>query len=398
MKTRDVAWIIFLSTGIVLGLDFATNSLDTKKYAWDFVYYIALAKDGFDAKPLASPFAYRYLTPFIVNGISKIANLSIGNGFLVVAWVGALTQLTGIFLFTNWLTKSRKGAYLAMFVTALSLFNVKFLLFDIYRPDHFAYALILLQTYFAFEKKFLPLLITTIIASQIREFNIIPLIAYLIASWRSEERATNISQLFFSALFLLPAIILPRVLIPVTENYQIVGFSPNGILTAILLPLMPTVDVNFIFSILAYLLPLLFIADIKTIRAALSSLSDIQRGYLYAYTVLVLILSYFGGTDFFRFATFLFLPQILLIGLITPQKSNLENGLMLAVTFLFNRIWLPFPIWDKDQYLDFYGGFSLRLNWSTLYRFLECLAFIALGFFFKKNWQKPADETTTNFH
>jgi len=393
MKARNFLWIVFISALIVMGLDLLTNSIDIKKYAWDFVYYIAMAKDGFKAQPMASPFAYRYLTPLIVNGITRISSLSIENGFLVIAYLGAIAQLTGIFFFTNWLTHSRKGAYLAMSVTALSLFNVKFLLFDVYRPDHLAYALILLQTYFAFEKKFLPLLITTVIASQIREFNVIPLAAYLIASWHTEERPANIRRMFFSALLLLPVIILPRVLIHVTENYQIVGLSPDGILTALFLPLIPTVDINFIFSLLAYLLPLLFIADIKTIKAALEGLPTDQRRYFYAYTILVLILSFFGGTDFFRFATYLFLPQILLIGLIAPQKSNLQIGVMLAVTFIFNRIWMPFPIWNKDQYLDFYGAFALRLNGSTLYRILEGLAFIFLGVLLRKqNRFSPAQE------
>lgn len=394
MKARDIAWIILLSTGIVLGLDMLTNAIDTKKYAWDFLYYIAMARDGFKAQPLASPFAYRYLTPLIVNGISRISSLSIENGFLVIAYLGAITQLAGIFFFTNWLTRSRKGAYLAMLVTALSLFNVKFLLFDIYRPDHLAYTLILLQTYFAFEKKFLPLLVTTIIASQIREFNIIPLVAYLVASWRSQEHTNVIKHTIFSTIFLLPVIVLPRLLIPVTENYQIVGLSQDGILTALLLPLIPTVDINFIFSLLSYFLPLLFITDIKTIKATLAGLPDHQRHYLYVYTILVLILSFFGGTDFFRFTTFLFLPQIILIGLIAPQKSNLQLGSMLVITFIFNRIWLPFPIWDKDQYLDFYGAFSLRLNWSTLYRILECLVFILLGLLLRKQHQSFSTKKT----
>jgi len=387
MKTREIAWIIFLSISIVLGLDLVTNAIDTKKYAWDFLYYIAMARDGFHAQPMASPFAYRYLTPLIVNGISRIPSLSIESGFLVIAYLGAIAQLTGIFLFTYWLTKSRKGAYLATLITTLSLFNVKFLLFDIYRPDHLAYALILIQTYFAFEKKFIPLLIVTIIASQIREFNFIPLLAYLAASWYSQEQRVVIRNSLISALFIFPAILLPRVLIPVTENYQIVGLSQDGILTALLLPLVPTIDINFIFSLLAYLLPLLFIADLRTIKTTLSNLPDGQRGYLYAYTILVLILSFFGGTDFYRFATFLFLPQIILIGLIAPQKSNIQIGSMLAVTFIFNRIWLPFPIWDKNQYLDFYGAFALRFNKAPLYRILECLVYIFVGFLFRKQNQ-----------
>ncbi len=150
--------------------------------------------------------------------------------FYVIAYLGAIAQLTGIFFFTNWLTRSRKGAYLAMLVTALSLFNVKFLLFDIYRPDHLSYALILLQTYFAFKKKFLPLLITTIIASQIREFNIIPLIAYLISSWYSEERSVVIKQIFFSAIFMLPAIIFAESIDPchgeLSNRWIVTGWHP----------------------------------------------------------------------------------------------------------------------------------------------------------------------------
>ncbi len=392
MKTRDIFWIVCFSAILVLGLDLLTNAIDTKKYAWDFVYYITLAKDGFDAKPLASPFAYRYLTPFTVNLISRASGLSIEHGFLIVAYFGAIAQLTGVFLFTHWLTKSRKGAAIAMAVTALSLFNVKFLLFDIYRPDHLAYALILLQTYFAFEKKFLPLLIATVIASQIREFNIVPLVAYLVVALRTEERPKFIGQTSLSALFLLPAIILPRLLIPVTENYQIAGFSPEAILTTLLLPFMPSVSINFIFSIFAYLLPLLFLADTKTIKSTLAGLPDNQRIYLYTYTVLVLFLSFLGGTDFFRFATFLFLPQIILFGFIAPQKSNLSIGLMLAAIFIFNRIWMPFPMADRDQYRDFYGGHSLQLSMATLYRSLEWLAFVIVG----NIWRRKNPPIRTN--
>jgi len=92
----DVLWAVFISVIVIAALDLATNSLDTEKYAWDFVYYIAMARDGFDAQPLASPFAYRYLTPLLVNWISQATRLSIEEGFTVVAWVGALAQAAGI--------------------------------------------------------------------------------------------------------------------------------------------------------------------------------------------------------------------------------------------------------------------------------------------------------------
>lgn len=392
MKTRELLWILLLAALTTLGLDFVTNAINTQGNAWDFLYYIALAKDGFQADPLASPFAYRYLTPFIVHGFSLLG-FSIERGFGIIAYFGAITQLTGIFFFVKWLGNSTKGAYLAMAVTALSLFNVKFLLFDIYRPDHLAYALILLQTYLAFNRKFLLLLVVTLIASQIREFNIIPLVAYLFMAVRSEERGLFIKQAAISTICLAPAILLPRLLIPVTENYQLVGLSGDALLTTVILPFIPSVDVNFIFSIFAYLLPLLFLADLKTIKAAFASLPENQRGYVVAYTVFVLVLSFFGGTDFNRFATFLFLPQIILIGLIAPAISSLQISLMLAVTFIFNRLWMQIPDWDVEKYRDFYGGFSLRLNMSMLNRIVELAVFWALGFGVRK-WQSARHEST----
>ena len=396
MKTRELLWILLLAALTTLGLDLVTNAINMQGNAWDFLYYIALAKDGFHADPLASPFAYRYLTPFIVHGFSLLG-FSIERGFGIIAYFGAIMQLTGIFFFVKWLGNSTKGAYLAMAVTALSLFNVKFLLFDIYRPDHLAYALILLQTYLAFNRKFLPLLLTTLIASQIREFNIIPMVAYLFMSFRTTERGLFIKQAAISTICLVPAILLPRLLIPVTENYQLVGLSGDALLTTVILPFIPSVDVNFIFSVFAYLLPLLFLADLKTIKAAFASLPENQRGYVLAYTLLVLLLSFFGGTDFNRFATFLFLPQIILIGLITPAISSLQISLMLAVAFIFNRLWMHIPDWDVEKYRDFYGGFSLRLNMSTLNRIMELAAFWALGFGVRK-WQGTTQTLESQRH
>ena len=52
---------------------------------------------------------------------------------------------------------------------------------------------------------------------------------------------------------------------------------------------------------------------------------------------------------------------------------------MLAGIFLFNRLWLPFPMSDVGQYLDFYGGFGTRFGWPSVLRILECLAFIGVG-------------------
>lgn len=385
MSRKELFSISLVSIALITVLDLFTNSIDTSRNTWDFIYYIALAKDGFHATLLASPFAYRYLTPGLVH-LLTLTGLTIGQGFQLIAYFGAFTQLTGIYIFTKWATKSKRGAWLAMMFTAFSLFNVKFLLFDIYRPDHFAYVLILIQTYFAFERKFLPLLILTIIASQIREFNIVPLLAYFFMLARDTEtsRTTLAKQGIISTISLLPAIVLPRILIPVTENYQIIGLNIEGIVNAIVFPFIPSVSVNFIFAVTAYFLPLALHADPRDLRMEFNRLSKDRRVYLLTYTILILTLTILGGTDINRFVTFLFLPQIILIGMLADRQNNGKLVFIFICLFLFNRLWSHFPDWDVEKYRDFYGGFALQLNINTVYRILELTGFLLLGILVRK--------------
>ena len=389
MKTKiylESRWVFPISFLLIIIIDLLTNTINTTQNQWDFAYYIALAKDGFNAEPLASPFAYRFFTPGLVHLLS-LTGLSIENGFLVIAYFGAIAQLMGIFYFVQWLTKSNRGAWIALFVTAFSMFNIKFLVFDPFRPDHLAYALILLQTYFAFERRFLPLLILTIIGSTIREFTLVPLAAYLfMVAQDSKMRTLAAKQGLIAAILVLPAVFLPRYLIPVTENFQLIGLSTEGLLNAIALFFIPSFPVNFIFSIIAYILPLFLLANLTDVRTAFQQLPDSRRSYLIGYSVLVLILSFFGGTDYNRFATFLFLPQIILIGLL-DQVSNTKLALTFFCLFIFNRLWMHIPDWDVQTYRDFFGGFALQLNLQTAYRYAELFLFIAIGVFMNRKRQ-----------
>lgn len=380
MKTTPGVLLVFpISFLLILILDAMTNSIDTTQNQWDFIYYIAMARDGFNAEPLASPFAYRFFTTGLVNLLFKLG-LSIESGFRLIAYLGAFAQLTGIFFFVRWAAQSARGAWIALFITAFSLFNVKFLVFDPFRPDHLVYALILLQTYFAFERKFLPLLFLTIIGSTMREFTLAPLIAYIFMLAREKEtRTIAVRQGLISALFILPAVILPRLFIPVTDDFQLIGLSPEKLLIAVILPFIPSFPINFVFSVLAYFLPLVLLASPKDIKTAANEFPSHQRAFLLGYTALILFLSFFGGTDYNRFASFLFLPQILLIGRLEQKISTTKLILALFCLFIFNRLWMNIPDWDVQSYRDFYGGFALQLNINTLYRSLELIGFMFIG-------------------
>ncbi len=368
-----------LALALVFAIARFTNPLDTQSVNWDFRYYIAMARDVFHTAG-TSPFAYRYVTTLIVHALIGLPGISIEQGFRIVAYVGAFLQLFGVFLFTQWFTRSTKGAFIALLVTAFSLFNVKYLFFDVYRPDHLAYALILLQTYLAFKRKFLPLLLVTLIASHVREFKVIPLIAYLAEFLREKDRPAVLREASISAVGLVLAVGLPRLLIPVVNNFQFVDLTPNGILRVLIAPLVLSRDANYLYTLIAYLLPILMLASLTEVRAVLKSLSVEVRNYLVVYTGLVLIFSFLGGTDFFRFTTFLFLPQAIILGFLVPRARTLEIVVMGLGVLGFNRIWMQFPVASQGgDYVDLYGGYATRFNEASVLRLLECLALIGVG-------------------
>jgi hypothetical protein len=350
-RTLAVATV---AVGLIGGLELLTNSLDIQKFSWDFRYYIDMARQGF-AAPLASPLAYRYLTPLLVSGISAVFALPVEGGFTAVAYVGAFTQLVSVFLFARWFTGSVKGAWVAMLVIAFSLFHVKFLLFDVFRPDHLAYPLIVLQSYFALKRRFIPLLVTTVVGTQIREFNAIPLLAYLFALAISPEngsasgqRRALFVQVLISAATLGSALAIPRLLIPVVEDFQFVSFSRDGILRPLLAPLILARDANFVYSIVAYLLPVLMLGGRRQLRAVVGAIQAPERAYLLGYSALVLVFSFLGGTDFYRFSTYLLVPQAILVGLLAERYGVLQITLVLLSIVVFNRIWLPFPMTSTE--------------------------------------------------
>jgi hypothetical protein len=201
-----------------------------------------------------------------------------------------------------------------------------------------------------------------------------------------EMRGLAVKQSLASVALILPAVFLPRLLIPVTEDFQIIGLSAEGLLNAMALFFIPSFPVNFIFSVIAYFLPLLLLTNRKDICNTLQNISHPQKTFLIGYTSFVLLLSFFGGTDYNRFASFLFLPQIVLIGLLETTISNQKLGLAFLCILIFNRLWINIPDWDVQAYRDFFGGFALQLNVHTAYRFLELLFFIVLGFFI--NWKR----------
>jgi len=373
--------IIFYITLVVFVIDFFTNTLVIDNHDWDCKNYISIAKYGFKAFPLLSPFAYRFGTPFMASAINAMTGFSLYWCFKIIAYIGVIFQLFSLNLLISSVIKPNRCLYLVILITAFSIANVKAMLFDVYRADHLSYGIILIQCYVCWRRRYLILLILTIIGLQYREFTIVPLIAYIFCALKQDwMKFITFKYLVLTFFCLFFGIMVPRVLIPVTGSVQYIEFSLSGIKRAFTVLLNLKRDFNYIYSFLAYILPILMLASFIDLKKSFSSFSKDIRRFLGCYILFVMILTLFGGTDLIRFISYLFVPQCLILARIMTKKSFINVVLVLFMMSIFNRIWWFVPIWDYEKYLDFFGGYDSRLNLNSLCRALELIFFIAIGF------------------
>jgi hypothetical protein len=161
------------------------------------------------------------------------------------------------------------------------------------------------------------------------------------------------------------------------------------------IPLHIKRDINIVFVISAYFLPfLLLITSTRLIilENKLKSYGNNFLSILKYYMIFVLLLTLYGGTDLARFVSYYFLPLTIFLGVIYPETSFWERILTIIIIFIFNRIWQYFPIWNINKYLDFYGGYSGRINLIVLKRYLEIVLYIillkAIKFYIDKSLNK----------
>ncbi|HVF26122.1 MAG TPA: hypothetical protein VNA23_09550, partial [Anaerolineales bacterium] len=128
-------------------------------------------------------------------------------------------------------------------------------------------------------------------------------------------------------------------------------------------------------------LPFLILYRRSQLKNALGEISIEQVRYLAYYSATVFLLIIIGGTDLDRFATYFFLPLAVLTGLLAQNQSFIKILLVLTLQIIFNRIWLPFPVWDFDLIVNFYSGWSNVINTASLWRFAELIALAVIGNF-----------------
>lgn len=363
-----------------LAIDATTPAFDARTYRWDSAAYLDMAERGVRGNDaLVAPFAYRFVGPVLARGLDQSLPLSVDDGFRIVTYVGVVAELVLVCALARLIGAARGSAFAVMAVAALSLFNVRFLLFDIYRPDALAFALGLASTCILLSGRSGAAAGVAAAGLLVREFLVAPLAAGLAVLARVPGSSAR--RLFWAALSVAVAVaatLLPRLLIPVQQNVAATDLFRGDLLRTLwTTPFSGLRNINIVFCVASYFLPVLALGGGGRLTRAWQRLGE-RKTVVIVSAVLTLALTMYGGTDVARFtAYFVVVQTILLAALLREGVSPLEVGLTLLAVAIFNRVYVfTVPMEPIDRYLDFYGGFADRVNAATAWRAVELVAWI----------------------
>jgi hypothetical protein len=181
----------------------------------------------------------------------------------------------------------------------------------------------------------------------------------------------------------MSVILIPRLYIPVQGSYQeidpIDNFRTLKRLWNYLLN--EPKNINTLYAIMSYWLPSLLLLTSDRFKSIWYELRNF-KGFILIYLSLNLLLTVYGGTNLLVFVSYSVAVQIVILSLLIKHGIHpIELVFMLMVMLIYNKILLniPLPQENFDAYIDFYGGWSSRVNIMTVVRFLEMLIFILMS-------------------
>ncbi|MEI8132931.1 MAG: hypothetical protein WCG34_10900 [Leptolinea sp.] len=371
---------LLVSVLLVFLVDQFTNILEIEQMPWDVRYFYLLAEHGLRGTNIA-PYVYRFATPMLARWLADVLYLTIFQAYTIIAISGGILQLFGIHLLVRKLGFGLKTSIMIISVVGFTMFNLKFLLFDVSRPDHLAYILMLLAVLALFSQQTVWCVLVAVIGLQFRELLAVPPAILSLTYFRDWLRnRANMKLWLHIALIGIAtalAVILPRKLIPVTENTQFVDLQvPSTLINLITLPADIWRDSNLLFVVVGYFLPTFVLLTPQRWRSVWHKLRP-YHWFLALYMGLVFLLTLYGGHDMMRYITYMFIPQVFFLAYLLQEELHpLEIVYLFVVLIIFNRIFLPFPVLDFNANVDFYGGYAEQVDLASLYRWLEVLGMI----------------------
>lgn len=364
---------------IIFLIDLMTNSCPIS--SWLELYTTIADKGLFNNPNLVSPCAHRFVVPILSGATAKLFGVRTLEGFQIFNYFSHICLLLAVFVFSKKMGGNRNNALIVLLAVALSMANIKNNLYFNFGMEPFCQALIIFFYLLLLEKRWLGALATACFGLCVRELFIIPSIGLVIERFCSSTSSKLFWRMLTPALFTaitLTVFVSIRLIIETKSSILLVDpFTQNQWLKLLLtVPLNPPRNLNIILGICFYLLPGFMLLTKARATSCLQSVQPHKR-WLSSYTVMLLILTVYGGTDLYRYLSYLFLPLILVLTFCLQQTtqpvSKIEIVTMLCATLLFNRILdpLPSPITSLERYLDYFPCIESRINYATLMRVLQ---------------------------
>jgi hypothetical protein len=335
--------------------------------------YTVIAETGLSPHPqLVSPCAYRFVSPMLAGGAARAYGVSTSDGFFIVSMAASVALLWLTCYLAMRVGASFAGGLTAMAVIALSIGHLKNNLYFNNSMEGVTQVLLIGWCLAMFARRWLLATILCVVGLCTRELFLIPsalLCGQLALAWWQTRQRSTLVRLSITGGLTAAAFVLPRLLIPVAATIQLIDplYDESWFSKLLQVPLNWKRDLNLLIGIASYSLPALMLVTRERWRLAWQRLAPFRSAGV-AYCGLWLLLTLWGGTDLYRYVTYLFLPlTFVLAAMFAHRRSSprfAEVMLALVATAVHNKIASHIPaIADNvDVYLDFWPAFEDRLN------------------------------------
>lgn len=393
-RLRDFA-AISITAAVIIGAFLLMTNREVPKF--DMVHYVDMADHGIlNNQKLIAPFAYRFAAPLFIGVLARVLGIDTITAFRVCACIASGLFIISCYYLATSLGTAKRFAAAAAVAFALFVFIVKWNVFSGAMVDIYAYPILLLAFWAMLRGRVLLCILISGAGLIFKEFLLVPLLTQAaaitlhngIGNWRK-----TIGPLALAAAVLGVFFVLPRALIHVTASFQNVDAinNPASLRNLVIYPSSWARNFNIVYSYLAFWLPVLLLLTWRRLKLVYEQWNGIAITiglYMFFHFLLVM----YGGTNLMIFVSYS-VPVALLVLATVLQSGRVEWWepiLMLAVVFVFNRDWAQIPAYKNvNEYLDFLGGYHMRVNISSYRRMLELLLWIA-GFWTFRNLTSPA--------
>lgn len=355
----------------------------------DGAYYVDMAKNGVVGNSnLVAPYAYRPGMPFIVQLVSYTMGCTVEEGFRRVGMFMGVGFLVSVFALARSRQVSFSQAVFIMLFMGLSYQHIKFPLFFFSLVDIAAYPFIVLAFLFLISRQYVFSAIISLVGLLFKEFLAIPWILLIYALYVEYKRERSQKSLLLAAvvaLLGLSIILIPRLFIPVEKSVQSVDPINNVATLQYLInaSLNGERAFNIAFSMLSYWIPSLVLMNLGRLKSVVLGLKRDELFILSSIFVAInVLLTLYGGTNIVLFVSYMAPVQVLVLAyLIKLGVKQWEILYTLFALFVFNKIYLfipPLNAENFDAYIDFYGGYDIRVNEDIIMRFVLCTIYIVI--------------------